>query len=257
MRALLKFIDSHAHYDDPRFDGDRDELLRRLRDNGVERVINVGCTLERSKLSVELAEREAFIHAAVGIHPGDVNDTPDGYIEKIDGWLTHEKVVAVGEIGLDYHYDGVNPARQKRFFEEQLALAKERGMPVIIHSRDATEDTLKILKKYAGVSGVTHCFSGSPQTARVILELGLFISFTGVVTFKNARRALEALEVVPLDRLLLETDCPYMAPEPHRGKRCDSGMLPLIIEKIASVKGVTPDVVADQTSENARALFRM
>ena len=201
---MIKYIDSHAHYDDTRYNDDRDALLRRLHKNGAEKIINIGCTLKRSELSMKLSERYPFIYAAVGIHPSDVNALPGDYLERLRGWLADEKVVAIGEIGLDYHYDNVVRSRQQQVFAEQLELAASAGKPVIIHSRDATEDTLSILKKYKGISGVTHCFSGSAQTAKEILRLGLYISFTGVITFKNARRALEALEAVPLDRLCLK-----------------------------------------------------
>lgn len=253
---MLKYIDSHAHYDDPRFDEDREELLNRIHENGVMKIINIGCTLKRSELSVKLAEKYPFIYAAVGIHPSDVNETPDNYIDILSEHLTSKKVTAIGEIGLDYHYEGVVRERQIRFFEEQLDLAEKNELPVIIHSRNAAEDTMSILKKRGEICGVMHCFSGSAETAREILKLGMFISFTGVLTFKNARKSLEALEAVPLDRLLLETDCPYMAPEPYRGMRCDSGMITGIIEKIAEVKGVSQELVAGATTENVYRLFK-
>lgn len=252
---MLEYIDSHAHYDAEQFDPDRDELLNRLHSGGVKYIVNMGCNIERSRLSVEYAERFPFVYAAVGMHPEDVADAPDDYLDSIRKWAVLPKTVAIGEIGLDYHYDGYDPAVQKRVFEEQLDLAEELSLPVVIHSRDATEDCMNILRKRGAVKGVMHCFSGSAETARQVLALGMNISFTGVLTFKNARKSIEALEAVPLDRLMLETDCPYMAPEPNRGKRCDSGMIVSIIDKIAEVKGVTPELVARQTTENTLRLF--
>ncbi len=252
---MLEYIDSHAHYDAEQFDPDRDELLNRLHEGGVKYIVNMGCNIERSRLSVEYAERFPFVYAAVGMHPEDVPDAPNDYLEYIRKWAVLPKTVAIGEIGLDYHYEGYDPAMQKRVFEEQLDLAEELSLPVVIHSRDATEDCMNILRKRGTVKGVMHCFSGSAETAKQVLALGMNISFTGVLTFKNARKSIEALKAVPLDRLMLETDCPYMAPEPNRGKRCDSGMIVHIIDKIAEVKGVTPELVAKQTMENTLRLF--
>ena len=252
---MLTYIDSHAHYDDEQFDGDRDELLDRLHENGVRNIVNIGCSLERSQFSVDLAEKYPFVYAAVGVHPEDAPDTPDGYLSKVEFWTANPKVVAIGEIGLDYHYEGFDRELQIRFFEEQLDLAEKSGLPVIIHSRDATEDTMNILRRRGRVKGVMHCFSGSAETAKQVLELGMNISFTGVLTFKNARKAVEAVKVIPLDRLMLETDCPYMAPEPYRGKRCDSSMITRVIDKIAEIKDVSPEIVAEATMANTLRLF--
>lgn len=252
---MLTYIDSHAHYDDEQFDIDRDELLDRLHENGVRNIVNIGCSLERSQFSVDLAEKYPFVYAAVGIHPEDAPDTPDGYLSKVEFWTANPKVVAIGEIGLDYHYEGFDRELQIRFFEEQLDLAERSGLPVIIHSRDATEDTMNILRRRGRVKGVMHCFSGSAETAKQVLELGMNISFTGVLTFKNARKAVEAVKVIPLDRLMLETDCPYMAPEPYRGKRCDSSMITRVIDKIAEIKEVSPETVAKTTMANTLRLF--
>lgn len=252
---MLTYIDSHAHYDDEQFDGDRDELLERLHENGVRNIVNIGCSLERSQFSVDLAEKYPFVYAAVGVHPEDAPDTPDSYLSKIEFWTANPKVVAIGEIGLDYHYDGFDRELQIRFFEEQLDLAEKSGLPVIIHSRDATEDTMNILRRRGRVKGVMHCFSGSAETAKQVLELGMNISFTGVLTFKNARKAVEAAKVVPLDRLMLETDCPYMAPEPYRGKRCDSSMITRVISKLAEIKEVSPEAVAEAATANTLKLF--
>lgn len=253
---MLEYIDSHAHYDSEQFDPDRDELLNRVHNSGVSRIVNMGCNLERSRLSVEYADKYPFVFAAVGIHPEDVVGTPSDYLEYLKKWAKNPKTVAIGEIGLDYHYEGFDPALQKRIFEEQLDLAAELSLPVVIHSRDAAEDTMSILRRRGTVNGVMHCFSGSAETAKQVLALGMNISFTGVLTFKNARRSIEALEAVPMDRLMLETDCPYMSPEPNRGKRCDSSMIVHIIQKIAEVKGVSPELVAKQTTENTIKLFK-
>ncbi|MCD7730340.1 MAG: TatD family hydrolase [Oscillospiraceae bacterium] len=252
---MLTYIDSHAHYDDEQFDFDRDELLPRLHKNGVRNIVNIGCSLERSQFSVDLAESYPFIYAAVGIHPEDAPNTPSDYLPKLMQWTENPKVTAIGEIGLDYHYDGYDKNLQMRFFEEQLDLAESVNLPVVIHSRDAAEDTMNILRKRGKVNGVMHCFSGSAETARQVLELGMNISFTGVLTFKNARKAIEALKTIPLERLMLETDCPYMAPEPNRGKRCDSGMIVYTIDKIAEIKGISPEIVAEATTENTLRLF--
>lgn len=252
---MLEYIDSHAHYDDEAFDADRDELLNRLHANGVRNIVNIGCNLERSQYSVDLAASFPFVYAAVGVHPDDAAYTPDGYLSKLEYMTANPKVVAVGEIGLDYHTEGYDRDLQIRFFNEQLDLAERAGLPVVIHSRDATEDTMNILRSRGKVSGVMHCFSGSAETAKQVLALGMNISFTGVLTFKNARKALEALKVIPLDRLMLETDCPYMAPEPNRGKRCDSGMIVHVIDKIAEIKNIAPETVAKTTMENTLKLF--
>ncbi len=255
MNPTLEYIDSHAHYDDEQFDSDRDEVITRVHESGVKNIVNVGCNLERSGLSVELAEKYPFVYAAVGIHPEDVDNTPGDYLGKLTEWCKNPKVTAIGEIGLDYHYEGFDRELQIKFFEEQLELAEKMSLPVIIHSRDAAEDTMKILKKRGKVNGVMHCFSGSAETAKQVLDMGMNISFTGVLTFKNSRKAVEALKIIPLDRLMLETDCPYMAPEPYRGKRCDSGMIVRVIEKIAEVKGITPKDTAKITMENTKRLF--
>lgn len=252
---MLEYIDSHAHYDDEQFDEDRDELIPRIHENGVRNIVNIGCNMERSQFSVDLAEKYPYVYAAVGIHPEDVENTPENYLEKLTEWCENPKVTAIGEIGLDYHYEGYDRELQMRIFEEQLDLAEKLGLPVVIHSRDAAEDTMNILRKRGKVKGVMHCFSGSAETAKQVLALGMNISFTGVLTFKNARKAIEALKVTPLDRLMLETDCPYMAPEPYRGKRCDSSMIIRVIEKIAEIKEISPEEVAAATMENTRRLF--
>lgn len=248
----MRIIDSHAHYDDSSFDADREDILRELFSGEICKIVNIGCSVKSSYSSVKLAEEYAGIYAAVGLHP-DAADEIDR-IDEIRRLCDNEKVVAVGEIGLDYHYEEHSRDIQKKAFEEQLKLAAELDMPVVIHSRDAWEDTMELLRKYRP-KGVMHCFSGSAETAREIVAMGMYVGFTGVVTFKNAKKALKALEAVPLDRLLVETDCPYMAPEPNRGKRNYSGYLPYTIAAMAAVKGVSPEEMAEITAENAERLF--
>lgn len=250
----MRIIDSHAHYDDSSFDADREDILRELFSGEICKIVNIGCSVKSSYSSVKLAEEYAGIYAAVGLHP-DAADEIDR-IDEIRKLCDNKKVVAVGEIGLDYHYEEHGRDIQKKAFEEQLKLAAELDMPVVIHSRDAWEDTMEILRKYRP-KGVMHCFSGSAETAREIVGMGMYVGFTGVVTFKNAKKALKALEAVPLDRLLVETDCPYMAPEPNRGKRNYSGYLPYTIAAMAAVKGVSPDEMAEITAENAERLFNI
>ncbi len=250
----MRIIDSHAHYDDSSFDADREDVLRELFSGEICKIVNIGCSVKSSYSSVKLAEEYAGIYAAVGLHP-DAADEIDR-IDEIRKLCDNKKVAAVGEIGLDYHYEEHSRDIQKKAFEEQLKLAAELDMPVVIHSRDAWEDTMELLRKYRP-KGVMHCFSGSAEIAREIVEMGMYVGFTGVVTFKNAKKALKALEAVPLDRLLVETDCPYMAPEPNRGKRNYSGYLPYTVAAMAAVKGVSPDEMAEITAENAERLFNI
>lgn len=248
----MRIIDSHAHYDDSSFDADREDILRELFSGEICKIVNIGCSVKSSYSSVKLAEEYGGIYAAVGLHP-DAADEIDR-IEEIRRLCGNKKAVAVGEIGLDYHYEEHSRDIQKKAFEEQLKLAAELDMPVVIHSRDAWEDTMELLRKYRP-KGVMHCFSGSAETAREIVGMGMYVGFTGVVTFKNAKKALKALEAVPADRLLAETDCPYMAPEPNRGRRNYSGYLPYTIAAMAAVKGVSPEKMAEITAENAERLF--
>ena len=252
----VSFIDTHSHYQDKAFDSDRYELLEKIhREDGVRSVIVIGYDIPSSETAVEMAEKLDFVYAAVGVHPEECNDIPENWLDEVRRLAGHKKVCAIGEIGLDYHYEGYDKERQEMVFRRQLELAKELKKPVSVHVRDASEDSLRILSDYGQTDGVMHCFGGSAETAEQVLKLGMHISFTGVLTFKNAKKALKALERVPLDRLLTETDCPYMAPEPFRGQRCDSSMIIKMLEKIAEVKGISVEDAAKATSENAVRLF--
>ena len=254
---MIKLTDTHAHYDDAAFEDDRYELLDRLFEESVGKIVTVGCALDRWQPALQLADRYNNVFAALGVHPEDIDGLPEDYLQQLEKLSEHPKVKALGEMGLDYHYENYDRERQIKVFREQLMLADKLSMPVVIHSRDATADTLEILHELRPKKAVMHCFSGSAEVAREVLDLGLYISFTGVVTFKNARRAVEACNQVPLDRLMLETDCPYMAPEPYRGKRCDSSMIRSTAAKIGEIKGLDADEVIRLCNENADRFFNM
>lgn len=247
-------FDTHAHYDDSRFDEDRDELLSSLPEKGVSHIVNCGCDLKSSKTTLALSERYDFIYAAVGVHAHEAEEATESDLVEIEKLYQHEKVVAVGEIGLDYHYDFSPRERQIEIFERQLILAKELGLPVIVHDREAHEDTMKLLKKYRP-EGVVHCFSGSREMAKEIEKLGMYIGMGGAVTFKNAKRPVEVMEYLPIDRLLLETDAPYMTPVPFRGTRCDSAHIAFTAEKIAEIKKTDVQELIDVCNRNAKRLF--
>ena len=249
-------FDSHAHYDDESFLDDQQAVLEHLKASDVSRVLNIACSMPSCETSLALAEQYDWIYCAVGIHPDAADDLPDDYLDRLRAYAAHPKVVAIGEIGLDYHYENVDRARQQVVFEEQLALAKELDLPVVIHSREATQDTMNLVRKYRP-KGVMHCFSGSAETAKELVELGMYVGFTGVLTFKNAKKAKLAAQAVPADRLLLETDCPYMAPIPFRGKRCDSSMLPYTAQAMAELQGLSTQEMIDQTRQNACRLFKI
>lgn len=249
------FFDSHAHYDARRFLEDQAQILAQMEPGGIRRIMNIGCDLASSQTSIALAEQYDFIYAAVGSHPDDAAAVDAALVERYRALAAHPKVKAIGEIGLDYYYEDVPRAKQQEAFRLQLQLAKELDMPVIIHQRDAYDDCLRIVDEFPGLRGVFHCFSGSVEYAKEVLKRGFYIGFTGVITFKNARKAVEVAEYAPLHRLLIETDCPYMAPEPFRGKRCDSTMLPKMAEKIADLRGLSTAEIAKITRENAMTLF--
>lgn len=249
-------FDTHAHYDDERFDEDRDELLSSLFESSVSHIVNCGCDLKSSLTTIALAEKYENLYAAVGVHAHEASECTAEGLAKIAALYEHKKVVAVGEIGLDYYYDFSPRERQIEVFRQQIELANKLGLPVIIHDREAHEDTLNILKELRP-KGVVHCFSGSVEMAREILKLGLYIGLGGAVTFKNAVKPVEVAKEVPLDRLLLETDAPYMTPVPFRGKRCDSAHIMYTAERIAEVKGMDVQELIDVCNENAKKLFKI
>ncbi len=249
-------FDSHAHYDDEKFSADRDELLNSVFQNGICNIVNCGSDLRSSITSLNLANKYENIYAAVGIHPHEAEDAGKNDLTLIADMLNDKKCVAVGEIGLDYHYDFSPRDIQKDIFEKQLQLAKEFDMPVIVHDREAHEDTLNLLKKYRP-KGVVHCFSGSAEMAKEVVDLGMYIGLGGAVTFKNAKKPVAVAAAVPEDKLLIETDCPYMAPVPHRGERNNSSLIPFTAEVIASIRGIDPQQVLDITCKNAKALFNI
>lgn len=252
---MQPIFDSHAHYDDSAFEEDRDSLLATLPDRGVCGVVNCASNLDSARRSIALAQRYPHVWAAVGIHPEDAGDVPPNAIETLRQLATQKKVVAVGEIGLDYHWEDACPRdTQQLWFRRQIELALEMQLPVIVHDRDAHGDMLDILKAYRP-AGVVHCFSGSVEMMRDVTDLGMYIGLGGTVTFKNARKPVEVAAAVPADRLLLETDAPYMAPVPFRGKRCDSTLIAHTAARIADIRGVTVDELLIQTAANAERLF--
>ena len=254
----MPIFDTHAHYDADRFDSDRDTVLSALPGDGVGLVVDPGCDLPSSRAAVALAEKYSHVYAAVGIHPEDCAGFQDGDLEELRRLLRHPKAVAIGEIGLDYYWEE-NPPRdfQQTVFRKQLALASELDLPVIVHDREAHGDSLAIIQEFPTVTGVFHCFSGSPEMAAELLKWGWYLGFDGPITYKNAKRAPEVAAITPLDRMVVETDAPYMAPVPMRGKRNDSRYLPYVIEKLAAWKGVTVEEMTRITWENGRRLFRL
>ena len=251
-------FDTHAHMDDRRFDEDRDAVLQGLAERGVALVMNPGCSLESSRNAVALAEKYDFVYAAVGSHPDvadEVNEeTLSAYRELCK---LNSKVKAIGEIGLDYHYEDIPREIQLKAFRAQMELAREVNLPVIVHERDAHEDGMQVVRDFPDVTGVFHCYSGSAEMARQLVDKGWYIGFTGVLTFKNARKAVEVAASIPLDRIVLETDCPYMAPEPFRGKRNDPGKIYRMAEKLAEIRGLSVEEIHAITVENGKKLYRI
>jgi TatD DNase family protein len=251
--------DTHTHLNHALFDEDREEVIARALENGVTRIVNIGFNRETIPTSIELAEKYDFIFSSVGWHPQDAKDMVEGDLEWIESLCSHEKVVAIGEIGLDYHWDTSPKDVQQRVFREQIRLARKVGLPIFIHNREAHLDVLTILKeeKAAEVGGIMHCFSGSWETAKQCLDMNFHISFGGPVTFKNAKQPKEVLARVPLDRLLLETDAPYLTPHPFRGKRNETGYVRYVAEAAAEIKGISLEEIASITTENAKKLLRI
>lgn len=249
------YFDTHAHYDDEAFNEDGDDLLPRLNAGGVELIIDPGCEVKSSRAAIALAEKHSFVYAAVGIHPENIAGFSADWLDEIRALSAHPKCVAIGEIGLDYYWDAEHKDEQKAIFRAQLDMTQELCKPVIIHDREAHGDCMELVRQYPGVHGVFHCYSGSAEMAKELLKMGWYLGFDGPVTYKNARKTLEVLEMCPLDRLLIETDSPYLSPVPMRGKRNDSGNLRYIVEKIAEVKNKSPEEIARTSLENGKKLF--
>ena len=249
------YFDTHAHYDDRAFDDDRHALLPALQAAGVERIVDPGCDLKSSRAALALAERYAFVYAAVGVHPEELQDSTPEILAEIGELAEHHKCVAIGEIGLDYYWDATHKEEQKLLFRQQIALALDLDRPIIVHDREAHGDCLEIVKDYPGLRGVFHCYSGSAEMAKELLKRGWYLGFDGPVTYKNARKTLEVLDLCPIERLLIETDSPYLSPVPNRGKRNDSRNLRYIVETIAARRGLSPEEVARQSLENGKRLF--
>lgn len=256
---MTDIFDTHAHYDDEAFDTDREELLASLKGRGIARVVNVGSSLSSCRTTMELAERYDFIYGAVGVHPNETAELTEEGLAWLKRQCAHEKCAAVGEIGLDYYWDEPCRELQKEWFVRQLCLAREVKKPVIIHSRDAAKDTADILTvEHAGeIGGVIHCYSYTKEMAQVFLDMGFYIGIGGVLTFKNAKKLKEAAAYIPLDRIVLETDCPYLAPEPNRGKRNSSLNLPYVAAALAQIKGMEEEAVRQTVWKNSLKLYRM
>ena len=260
MERIVKIFDTHAHYDDEAFDEDRDELLTRLFNKDIDVIVNVGASLSGCRQSVELANKYEKMYCAIGVHPDDYDKLNEEFLE----WIKKEaminpKVVAIGEIGLDYYYPEPSKEVQLKWFKRQLKLAIEVNKPVIIHSRDACADTINILKEGNAkqIGGVIHCYSYTKESVKAFYDMNFYFGIGGVLTFKNGKKLVEAVDVIPLDRIVLETDCPYLAPVPNRGKRNDSSNIRYVVEKLAEIKGITYQEVIDITNENARRLYRL
>ncbi len=254
LKNSYPIFDTHSHYDDKRFDDIRDGLFCQMQQNGVCGIVTCGCDEQSSKAALSMAERYDFVYAAVGIHPGNLDSGTT--VEQIKNLAGHKKCIAIGEIGLDYYWVNNNKPQQIEIFEQQILLAHELDLPIIVHDRDAHGDTLEILKKYKP-KGVVHCFSGSVEMAQEIIKLGLYIGVGGVITFKNAKKLPDVVRIIPDNLLLVETDCPYLAPEPYRGKLCHSGMIKFTAQKIAEIRGTTTQNILELTAKNAKNLFNL
>lgn len=255
----MMIFDTHVHYDDKAFDEDRDALLAGLPERGIGAAVNISSDLDSVKRTLELTERYPYVYGAVGIHPSETGELDEEQFAWLREMTKRDKVVAVGEIGLDYYWDEPDRAVQKTWFDRQLGLAREVGLPVVIHSRDAAKDTLDMMKaaRAGEIGGVIHCFSYGVELAREYLNMGFYLGIGGVLTFKNARKLKGVVEYMPLDRIVLETDCPYLAPVPNRGKRNSSLNLPYVAEEIGRIKGITAEEVAAVTEENARRMYHL
>ncbi len=251
-------FDTHAHLNDRAFDCDRQELLRTLPDKGISLLMNAGCSLASSRECAAMAEQYPYVYAAVGSHPDAADEVNDVVLEEYRKLCKlNDKIKAIGEIGLDYHYEDIPRHIQKKAFTAQMELARELKMPVIVHEREAHQDGLDIVRQFPEVTGVFHCYSGSAEMAKVLVDLGWYIGFTGVLTFQNARKAIEAAQAIPLDRIVIETDCPYMSPVPFRGKRNDPSRVAFVADKLAEIRGITPEEARAITLANGKRLYRI
>lgn len=251
-------FDTHAHYDDSAFDEDRDTLLHELHESGaVDKIVNIGASMRGCHDTVKLAGQYDFIFGAIGVHPEDISQVDETFMKQLIAWSSNEKIVAIGEIGLDYHYDEPAPALQKHWFARQIALAREVKLPIVVHSRDAAKDTIDIMQaeKASELGGVIHCYSYSKETARTFLDMGFYFGIGGVLTFKNGRKLKEAVTYLPLDRLVVETDCPYLAPVPFRGKRNQSDYISYVLNALAELKGISREEAERITYENGHRLY--
>ncbi|WP_029323666.1 TatD family hydrolase [Butyrivibrio sp. AE3004] len=252
-------FETHAHYDDEAFDTDRDSLLSSMQSNGIGTIVNATASKYTIEKSVELSKKYPFIYTTIGVHPNDCDEMDEAELNWLEQMCSYEKAVAVGEIGLDYHYDEPSVDLQKKWFEAQIELARKVKLPMIIHSRDAAKDTLDIMKRLKAeeIGGDIHCYSYSREVAREYLNMGFFIGVGGVITFKNGRKLREVVEYAPIEQLVIETDSPYLSPEPFRGKRNSSLNLPYIVQKIAEIKGISAEQVIEITENNAKRLYRL
>ena len=249
-------FDTYAHYDDEAFDDDREKLLERMQNRGVEYIVNVGASMSSCKSTIGLVRRFPYVYGALGVHPDEVSELTEEDYQWLKKSIYKPKIVAVGEIGLDYHWND-NKEQQIEWFEKQMDIAREAELPIIIHSRDAANDTYEVMKanKADEIGGVIHCFSYTKEMAEKFLDMGFYLGIGGVITFKNAKKLREVVEYMPMDRMVIETDCPYLTPEPNRGKRNDSFNLPYVVNKIAEIKNISPAEVIDITSNNAKDLY--
>lgn len=256
---MAGIFDTHAHYDDEKFDEDREALLSTMQEKAIETIVNVGASMATCHKTLEIANRYSFIYGALGVHPCDVDELTEADMEWIAAQSRNDKIVAVGEIGLDYYRDDVDRNVQKKWFVRQMQLAREIKLPIIIHSRDAAADTYDIMKAEHAeeIGGVVHCYSYTKEMARQFLEMDFYFGLGGVLTFSNAKKVKEAAEYIPMDRIVLETDCPYLAPTPNRGKRNSSLNLPYVVQELARIKGLSEQGIIDITNRNAHALYRM
>lgn len=252
-------FDTHAHYDDEAFDEDRGILLSSMKSSGIGNIVNIGADMKSSQVSIELASEYDFIYAAVGVHPSEVEELTDEHMDELEKWAALDKVVAIGEIGLDYHYPDTDKVLQKKWFVKQLEVAAKVKLPVVIHSRDAAKDTLDIMKEHKAdeIGGVVHCYSYGVEMAREYLDMGYYFGIGGVVTFTNSKKLKEVVSYLPLDKIVLETDCPYLSPVPNRGKRNSSLNLPYVVSAIADIKQISEEEVIEATTKNAFDLYRI